>query len=99
MSQGPYGVTTLRDVGMTTRDGVVLRADIYRPVADEKFPVILQRTPYDKSHSPDFGEVFGLMAAARGYVAVIQDCRGRFASDGDWYPFKFESQDGYDTVE
>jgi len=77
------------------RDGVTLRADIYRPKADGKFPVLLVRTPYDKN-----GEVnFGLKAAARGYVVIAQDVRGRYTSDGDWYPFKFESQDGYDTVE
>jgi len=77
------------------RDGVTLRADIYRPKAEGKFPVLLVRTPYDKN-----GEVeFGLKAAARGYVVIAQDVRGRYTSDGDWYPFKFESQDGYDTVE
>src|SRR5258708_13490542 len=42
---------------------------------------------------------FGVRAAARGYVVVAQDVRGRFQSEGDWYPFKNESQDGYDTVE
>jgi putative CocE/NonD family hydrolase len=53
------------------------------------------RTPYDKMGAMGFG----LKAAARGYVVVEQDVRGRFASDGEWYPFKNESQDGYDTVE
>ncbi|MBZ5563375.1 MAG: CocE/NonD family hydrolase [Acidobacteriia bacterium] len=77
------------------RDGVVLRADIYRPKTQGKFPVLLQRTPYDRRNEVDFG----LKAAARGYVVIIQDVRGRFASEGEWYPFKYESQDGYDTVE
>jgi putative CocE/NonD family hydrolase len=77
------------------RDGVVLRADIYRPKADGKFPVLLTRTPYDKRGEMDFGH----MAAACGYVVVAQDVRGRYTSDGDWYTFKNESQDGYDTVE
>jgi len=45
------------------------------------------------------GVGFGLKAAARGYVYVIQDVRGRYTSEGDWYPHKFESRDGYDTVE
>ena len=40
-----------------------------------------------------------MKAAAKGYVVVIQDVRGRYTSDGEWYPFKHESEDGYDTVE
>ncbi|MBI1940230.1 MAG: CocE/NonD family hydrolase, partial [Acidobacteria bacterium] len=73
----------------------VLRADVYRPSAEGNFPVLLQRTPYDKRGSVDFGP----KAAARGYVMISQDVRGRYTSEGDWYPFKYESQDGYDTVE
>ncbi len=88
-------VTVERNVPAKMRDGVTLRADIYRPKADGRFPVLLVRTPYDKN-----GEVsFALKAAARGYVVVAQDVRGRFMSEGEWYPFKWESQDGYDTVE
>ena len=90
-----YEVTVERGVAAKMRDGVTLRADIYRPKADGKFPVLLVRTPYDKT-----GEMnFGLMAAARGYVLIAQDVRGRLTSEGEWYPFKNESQDGYDTVE
>jgi putative CocE/NonD family hydrolase len=77
------------------RDGAILKADIYRPRADGKFPVLLQRTPYDKNNSRSFG----MKAAARGYIVVVQDVRGRFTSEGEWNPFRHESQDGYDTVE
>ena len=84
-----------RNVAMKTRDGVTLRADIYRPAGDQKFPVLLERTPYNK----DGGDEFGHRAALRGYVVVIQDVRGRYASEGEWYPFKYESNDGYDAVE
>jgi hypothetical protein len=90
-----YEVTVERDVAAKMRDGVTLRADIYRPKAEGKFPVLLVRTPYDKTGTMGFG----LKAAARGYVVVEQDVRGRFESEGEWYPFKNESQDGYDTVE
>jgi len=84
-----------RNVPARMRDGVILRADIYRPKAEGKFPVLLVRTPYDKT-----GEMgFAVKAAERGYVAIAQDVRGRFESGGEWYPFKWESQDGYDTVE
>ena len=90
-----YTVTFERDVKMQTRDGLTLHADIYRPTAAGKFPVLLQRTPYDRRN----GVAFALRAAAHGYVVVIQDVRGRYASDGEWYPFKHESDDGYDAVE
>jgi hypothetical protein len=90
-----YEVTVERGVAVKMRDGVVLRADIYRPQAEGKFPVLLQRTPYNKGGGCDFCS----KAAARGYVAIIQDVRGRYTSEGEWYTFKHESQDGYDTVE
>jgi putative CocE/NonD family hydrolase len=88
-------VVVERGVAAKMRDGVALRADIYRPKADGKYPVLLQRTPYNKARTADFG----MKAAQRGYVVVVQDVRGRFTSEGDFYTFKNESQDGYDTVE
>ncbi len=90
-----YEVAVERGVAAKMRDGVTLRADVYRPKADGKFPVLLVRTPYDKQNNMHFG----LKAAARGYVVIAQDVRGRFTSEGDWYPFRNESRDGYDTVE
>ncbi len=90
-----YHVIIQRNVPATMRDGVVLHADIYRPDAPGKFPVILERTPYNKDGSLGFA----MKAAERGYIAVVQDVRGRYTSQGEWYPFKYESQDGYDTVE
>src|ERR1700722_5829490 len=91
----PYAVTFERNVAMKTRDGVTLYADIFRPKADGQFPVLLQRTPYDKNN----GVSFGLQGAARGYVIIIQDVRGRYKSEGEWYVFKHETEDGYDAVE
>src|SRR5258708_1164165 len=90
-----FEVTVEHNVAAKMRDGVTLRADIYRPKADGKFPVLLERTPYDKSGGRDFS----MRGAARGYVVVIQDTRGRYASEGDWYTFKNESNDGFDSVE
>ena len=90
-----YEVTVERNAAAKMRDGVTLHADIYRPKADGKFPVLLVRTPYDKQGIMNFG----LRAAERGYVVIAQDVRGRFTSEGEWYPFKNESLDGYDTVE
>ncbi len=81
---------------MKTRDGVTLQADIYhRPAGDAKYPVLLTRTPYDKSSFAAFGQT----GALRGYIVVAQDVRGRYSSEGEWYPFKHEIEDGYDTVE
>ena len=84
-----------RNVAMQTRDGVTLRADIYRPAAEGNYPVLLTRTPYNKDNTA----VFARKAVARGYMVVAQDVRGRFASEGEWYPFKHEIEDGYDAVE
>jgi uncharacterized protein len=85
------------DVPMKTRDGVTLYADIYRPKSSEKFPVILMRTPYDKS--VDWAVAPTSKIVSRGYVVIIQDVRGRYRSEGEWYPFRHEQADGYDTVE
>ena len=90
-----HEIVVERNVAAKMRDGVTLRADVYRPKAEGKYPVLLVRTPYDKRNETNFG----LKAAARGYVVIAQDVRGRFESEGEWYVFKNESQDGYDTVE
>ncbi len=91
----PFAVKVEMGVPVKMRDGVTLRADIYRPDADGKFPVLLQRTPYNKSGGTNFGH----RAAARGYVTIVQDVRGRYTSEGEWYTFVHEAEDGYDTIE
>ncbi len=84
-----------RDVEIPMRDGVILRADVYRPDTDKQFPVLLQRTPYGKG----FAQIpFALMAAEQGYAVVIQDTRGRWSSDGINYPFIYEKADGFDSL-
>ncbi len=90
-----FKVLIQQNAPVKMRDGVTLRADIYRPDAAGKFPVLLERTPYNKAAEVETA----YKDAAHGYVVIIQDCRGRYASEGEWYPFKHESQDGYDTVE
>src|SRR5271157_3634357 len=91
----PFAVKVEMGVSVKMRDGVTLRADIYRPDTDGKFPVLLQRTPYNKGGGMNFAH----RAAARGYVVIIQDVRGRYTSEGDWYTFVHEAEDGYDTIE
>ncbi len=95
--QQPYEVITRTDVPMKTRDGVTLYSDIYRPKADGSFPVILMRTPYDKSVG--WAAAPAYQVASHGYVVIVQDVRGRYTSEGEWYPFRHESEDGYDAVE
>lgn len=76
------------------RDGVKLATKVFLPAAEGKYPVVLQRTPYDKErwlHGHD-------MWTREGYVYVVQDTRGRFESEGTWYPFFQEMNDGYDTL-
>lgn len=90
-------ITVEDNVPMKTRDGVTLRADIYRPNLPGKFPVLMTRTPYLKNDSGQVAEAVRM--ASRGYVVVVQDTRGRYASEGDWYVFKNEMNDGYDAVE
>jgi uncharacterized protein len=92
-----------RDRRVLMRDGVPLSVDVYRPSRDAvpaegRFPALLERTPYDKRR-PVLEEA-GRFFAARGYVVVVQDVRGRHRSEGEWYFLsRMEGQDGWDTVE
>lgn len=77
------------------RDGIRLATDVYRDEAVTRAPVILMRTPYDRTPQKSNAERY----AAAGYVVVIQDCRGTRASEGVLAPYNNEGQDGYDTIE
>ena len=87
-----------RDVAVPMRDDAVLRADVYRPQRDGRFPVLVYRTPYGKHHAAESYQTH-LKAVARGYVVVLQDVRGRYASGGRFHPYRQEGPDGYDTIE
>lgn len=77
------------------RDGVRLAADIYRPAAPGRYPVLVARSPYGKSGERRRGEFF----ARNGYVYVAQDVRGRYESEGELEALVNEGRDGYDTIE
>ena len=101
-SHQQYGALCHPAVMVPMRDGVLLATDVYRPAVDGapaagRSPVILERTPYNKRSPVNVtqGEYF----ARRGYVCAIQDVRGRFESEGEWYPFAREAPDGFDTTE
>ncbi|MBM7586100.1 putative CocE/NonD family hydrolase [Bacillus pakistanensis] len=89
-----------KNVPCPMRDGTVLYADIYRPNIEGEFPVLLTRLPYNKDlpmYSHRYLDTNRLVQ--NGYIVIIQDVRGRFASEGEFYPFFYEAEDGYDTVE
>ena len=87
-----------RNVGIPMRDGVQLRADILRPAGSARFPTLVYRTPYGKDAALKEYATFR-RALERGYAVVVQDVRGRYASDGDFRPYEREGRDGYDTIE
>ena len=89
------------DVEMTTRDGVVLRCDVYRFDDDLPRPVLLHRTPYDKAAPALVSSIVAdpVALARAGYAVVVQDVRGRFSSDGELDFGEQEVDDGYDAVE
>ena len=105
-----YEVGEVEHVMVTMRDGVHLATNIYRPAhggkvsggaasgaggTDDKFPVILERTPYDKDiDGPLVSKVF----VPHGYIVVIQDVRARYHSEGHWRPLQDDPQDGFDTA-
>ncbi len=85
-------------VAIPMRDGVTLYADVYRPAAEGRYPVIVSRTPYSTERFPN-AYADAVFFARRGYVFVLQDVRGRHESEGRWEPFRDDIEDGYDTVE
>ncbi len=90
-----------KNVSIPMRDGVKLAADIYRPSSPGEYPVLLQRTPYNKEMWPITAMTLDpIRAAAAGYAVVIQDVRARWASEGGvFFPYRDEEDDGYDSIE
>src|SRR5262249_8354137 len=99
ISKGPCAVTKLIDVPAKMRDGVTLLADVYRRIEAGSYPVILMRLPYDKSIAQTYVYAPPEFYASHCYIVVIQDVRGQYASQGTFYPFRDEMNDGYDSVE
>lgn len=97
-----FDVCVERDVRVPMRDGIRLATDIYFPALDARpapgpFPVLLERTPYDKDAARFVNHA--RFFARHGYVVLVQDVRGRGNSEGERYPFAREAPDGYDTIE
>ncbi len=94
-----YQIASIKDVMVPMRDGVKLATDIYFPAqgdvrAEGKFPVVLERTPYDKSA----GSVAAAHLVPHGYIVIFQDVRGRYKSEGRWRPIRDDPNDGFDTA-
>ena len=91
----------LFDQRVPMRDGVTLSADVYLPPAsgqpDERFPVVLMRTPYVKAQlrTMESARYF----AGQGFAYVTMDVRGRGDSDGVFTPYVNDGSDGYDAIE
>ncbi len=98
-----------QDVMISTRDGVMLATDIYRPEGAGPVPVLMERTPYGK-HLPSRSEItlerpdetmsraeFARRYVEAGYAVVFQDKRGRYASEGRYQKYLSDAEDGYDT--
>lgn len=96
-AESAFSMQSERNVAVPMRDGVILRADVFRPDEPGSYPVLVLRTPYDKAGPKPEPYV------KAGYIVVQQDARGRYASEGKWESFyRFDTHDatdGYDTVE
>ncbi len=97
-ASGEDAFVVVSDVAVPMRDGVILRADVWRPRGDGPFPVLVYRTPYDRREAPRDYTTFR-RAVERGYAVVIQDVRGRYGSEGEFVAYQQEGKDGYDTIE
>lgn len=93
-SEAIHEIQVRRDVQVPMRDGVRLSANLFLPRAEGRYPVVLQRMPYGFN-----GVGIGEFYARRGYAFMVQDCRGRFDSEGEFYPFRDDGRDGYDTLD
>src|SRR5512133_191658 len=94
LSAQPFEIAATKDVRIAMRDGVHLATDIYRPAAPGKFPILLERTPYGKGYFASAAKSF----VPHGYVVVLQDVRGRYQSEGKWWPIRDDQNDGFDTA-
>ncbi len=97
-----YEVRLKKSRMVPMRDGVRLSTDLYFPeISDEKLPTVLIRTPYNKNsfrESEKRGQAY--MFASQGFVVAVQDCRGKFESEGIYSPpAGHEAEDGYDAVQ
>jgi putative CocE/NonD family hydrolase len=98
--EAQYEVVVRKNILVPVRDGTKLALDVYLPARDgqnlpDRHPTLLSRTPYNKNGAAAEARWF----AARGYAVVVNDVRGRYASEGRWRMIVDDPQDGYDIVQ
>ena len=92
-------LTIEKHLQVPMRDGVMLATDVYRPAGAGPFPVVMMRLPYNKEQPVLLflaGDI--LRVAQAGYAVVVQDCRGTWASEGEFSPYFQEAEDGADAI-
>jgi uncharacterized protein len=99
-AQDAFDIVARENVMVAMRDGTRLATDVYLPAhagipMEGRFPVVLTRTPYNKSSG---GDATAKMFVPYGYVLVVQDVRGRYHSEGHWRPIRDDPNDGFDTA-
>ena len=85
-----------RGARIPMRDGVDLLMDRYHPAGGDNLPVVLIRSPYGRSGL--FHDV-AVILAERGFLVLLQSCRGTGGSGGDLHPSFHEERDGCDTID
>jgi len=114
LPDGPHAVSLQSNVMVAMRDGAQLAVDLYLPMTHEagdapRWPCLLERTPYDKSGTAQSDLIAGQPQplskpqiarwfASHGFVVAMQDCRGRYRSQGVFTKYTNEAVDGYDTL-
>ena len=90
-----------KNIAIPMRDGTRLKGDLYRPAGASEYPTLLQRTPYNKELWPITAMTLDpVRAAEAGFAVLIQDVRGRWASEGEvFFPYRDEEQDAFDSIE
>ncbi|MBX3014334.1 MAG: CocE/NonD family hydrolase [Caldilineaceae bacterium] len=96
LSQPVHSIRFLYDLKVPMRDGVTLSADLFLPSDGGPFPVLFLRTPYESLLQMHID--WAIWWAKRGYAVLIQDCRGRFESEGTFYPYHDDGRDGDETL-
>ena len=93
-----YSVIIEKNIMVPMPDGTKLATDVYRPRSWDKFPVILVRTPYNKNGTLQPYKQLSELFASQGYLVIIQDVRGKYKSEGKFYPYAYEALDGHTTI-
>ena len=102
MSDNSYqtaGIHAEQNIAIAMRDGVTLRANLFRPVESGPVPALVLRIPYDKDAAQSYVYAHPSWYARHGYAVLVQDSRGRYQSEGEFYPLRHDDTDGFDTIE